>query len=89
MGAVDGQRACRRSRSRLVHDDGQIGTSVCRADALRDVESRDRTAETPQFQIFEVFEPRNRADRFSNAAADQDLPVLRLGARLHTVPMAV
>ena len=36
----------------------------------------DRPAKTFQLQVSEVFEPRDRFDRFSDAAADQDLPVL-------------
>ena len=37
---------CLRSGLRPARDDGQIGTSVCRVGALRDVECRDRTAKT-------------------------------------------
>src|SRR6516225_7917371 len=66
---------------RPPRDDGQIRTSVGRAGALRDVECRDRTAKTSQLQVSEVFEPSDRFDRFSDAAADQDLPVLRLGTK--------
>ena len=62
-------------------DDGQIGTSICRAGALHDVKCRDRTAKTLQLQVSEVFEPCDRFDRFSDAAADQDLPVLGLSTK--------
>jgi hypothetical protein len=69
-----------KNRPRILRGDGQIGMSICRAGALRDVESRDRTATAPQFQVSEVFEPCDRFDRFGNTAADQNLSVLRLGA---------
>ena len=49
----------------------QVGTSVSRAGALRDVECRDRPAKTPLLQVSETLQNRNRA---SDAAADQDLP---------------
>ena len=59
-------------------DDGQIGTSVSRAGALRDVECRDRTAKTPQLQVSEILQPH---DRFSDVAADEGLPVLGLSTK--------
>src|SRR6516162_9517946 len=65
-----------RSELRPPRDDGQIGTSLGGAGALHNVERCDRTAKTPQLQVSEVFEPCDRFDRASDAAADQDLPVL-------------
>src|SRR6516162_5293265 len=62
-------------------DDGQIGTNVASAGALHDVKCRDRTAKTPQLQVSEILQPRYRFDRASDAAADQDLPVLRLSTQ--------
>ena len=53
--------------------------SVGRAGALHDVECRDRTAKTTQLQVSEVLQNHNRSHRASDAAADQDLPILRLG----------
>src|SRR6516165_10195652 len=72
---------CLRSGLRPPRDDGEIGTSLGGAGALHDVERSDRTVKTPQLQISEVFEPCDRFDRFGNAAADQDLPVLGLGTK--------
>src|SRR5262244_1904341 len=72
---------CLRSDPRAPRDNGQIGTSVGRAGALHDVECGDRTAKTPQLQVSEILQPRYRFDRASDAAADQDLPVLRLGTQ--------
>jgi hypothetical protein len=72
---------CLRSGSRPLAMTVKIGTSVGSAGALDDVECRDRTAKTPQFQVSEVFEPCYRFDRFSDAAADQDLPVLGLSTK--------
>src|SRR5262249_54169663 len=67
--------------SRPHRDDGQIGTRVDRAGAVHDVECRDRTAKTPQLQVSEILQPRYRFDGASDAAADQDLPVLRLSTQ--------
>src|SRR5215472_8635053 len=72
---------CLRSAPRPPRDDGQIGTSVGSAGVLHDVECRDRTAKTPQLQVSEILQPRYCFDRASDTAADQDLPVLRLGAQ--------
>jgi hypothetical protein len=84
---------CLTSGPRLPRDDGQIGTSVGGAGALHDIERTDRTAKTLQLQVSEVFELGDRFDRFSDAAADRDLPSLASSqsraARLHTVPIAV
>jgi hypothetical protein len=65
------------SRPRLRRKDRQIGTSVGCAIAFRDVECRDWAAKPSQFQVSEVFDPCNRADRLSDTAADQNLPVRR------------
>src|SRR6516162_9110430 len=62
-------------------DDGQIGTNVASAGSLHDVKCRDRTAKTPQLQVSEILQPRYRFDPASDAAADQDLPVLRLSTQ--------
>src|SRR5215469_3938900 len=59
-------------------DDAQIGTSLRRR---RDVECRDRTAKTLQLKVSEILQPRYRFDGASDTAADQDLPILRLGAK--------
>src|SRR6516165_1952314 len=72
---------CLRLGLRPPSDDGQIGTSLGGAGALHDVERCDRTAKTPQLQISEVFELRDRLDCFSDAAADQDLSVLGRGTK--------
>jgi hypothetical protein len=64
-----------------LRDDGLIGTSVRRTGARRDVECRDRTAKTPQLKVSELLQSRNRFHRASDAAADQDLPVPRLGTQ--------
>src|SRR5215469_1180182 len=69
------------SGARAPRDHGQIGTSLHRTGAMHDVECCDRPAETFQLQVSEVLEPRDRFDRASDAAADQDLPVLGRGAK--------
>src|SRR6516162_6192976 len=71
----------RGSDPRPPRDNGQIGTSAYRAGALHDVECRDRPPQTFYLQVSEVFDPRNRFDRASDAAADQDLPVLGLSSK--------
>ena len=58
-----------------------VKLGVGRAGALHDVECRDRTAKTPQLQVSKILEPRDRFDRFSDAAADQNLPVLGLSTK--------
>ena len=80
MGGFETAR-CLRSGPRLPRDDGQIGTSVGRAGAVHDVECRDRPHEAPQLQISEILQRRNRLDRTSDAAADQDLPILGLSTK--------
>src|SRR6516164_7777829 len=67
-----------RSGLRASRDDGQVGTSLRRTGALHDVKCRDWPPKAPQLQVSEVLESRNRLDRFSDAAADEDLPVLGL-----------
>src|SRR5207248_11428367 len=63
-------------RPRVPRNDGQIGTSLRRTGALRDIERRDRAAKTLQLQVSEILQPRYRFDGASDAAADQDQPVL-------------
>jgi len=71
---------CLRSGSRLRGDDGQIGTNVL-CGALHDVERRDRTAKTPQFEFSKVFELDDSFHGFGDAAADQDLTILGPGTK--------
>src|SRR5262249_37076567 len=58
-----------------------LGSSSCGfpADRLRHIECRDRPAETLPLQVSEVFELPDPFDRASDAAADQDLPILGRG----------
>ena len=71
----------RESGAWAPRDNGQIGTSLRRTGALRDVERRDRAAKTLQFQVSKILQPRDRFDRFCDTAADQDLAVLRFGTK--------
>ena len=48
---------------------------------LRHIKRHYRPAKTLQLHVPKLFEPRYRLDRASNAAADQDLLVLCLGAQ--------
>jgi len=52
-----------------------------RVDQLSHIECCDRPPKTPQLQISEILQRRNRLDRTSDAAADQDLPILGLSTK--------
>src|SRR3954447_12007012 len=71
----------RGSGPRAPPDDAQIGASLCRTGPLYDVECRDRTTKSLQLKVSEILQSRNRFDGASDAAADQDLPVLRLSTQ--------
>src|SRR5215469_7577008 len=64
----------------------QVGTSLPRTGALRDVECRDQPAKTPLLQVSETLQNRNRA---SDAAADQDLPVFASGHTRRVVYLCI
>jgi hypothetical protein len=49
---------------------------------------RDRTAKTPQLQVSEILQNRNRFHCASDAAADQDLPVARIRAPRGLSPLS-
>jgi hypothetical protein len=68
------------SGPRAPRDDGQVGTSLRLTGALHDVECRDRTTKTLQLQVSEILQSRYRFDGAGDAAADQYLSVLGLGA---------
>ena len=70
---------CLRSGPRPSRDDGQIGTGVCRAGALHDIECRDRPPKTFKLQVSEIFELYDGFNLPGDAAADQDLTILGLG----------
>ena len=54
---------------------GSLSAGCSLGDLFRHIECRDWTAKTPQLQVSEILQGRNRLDRASDAAADQDLPV--------------